>query len=285
MFNQLYICKGKQILPIRILMQRKINYLSNKELLSEIHKSKITYCYFIDEDAKNYDIIVRSKEDILPSIDRAKQNKIDRLTRRAKDQMKLDNCSPTKISTFSIDPNSIEKTSLVFRVMTYDHIPLDENRTRKTTKLSDKHVKTNFLPFKHFRIGENDSLIEVGRSHWKDGFHNGSFSVDHGQLTNRLANQFILLVDRYAQKGNWRGYTWIEDMKGQALMQLTEAALKFDESKSENPFAYLTMCCTNCFRGILNAEKRISEIRNKVMVENGYDATFGSQVDNDSNDY
>ena len=36
----------------------KIKYLTNKDLLEEIHRSKGTYCEFVDPRYANYDIIV-----------------------------------------------------------------------------------------------------------------------------------------------------------------------------------------------------------------------------------
>lgn len=263
-------------------MKRQINYLGNRELLAEIHKSKITYCCFLDDEAKNYDIILHSIEDINDkNIDLARKNRIDRLTKQQKDQLRKNDAPAHKIANVSVDEETVPITDLVFRVMTYEHIPLDTERTRKAVKESDNHVKVNFPPFKHYRLTEDKQLVEVGKSHWKDGLHNGSFSTEGGHLTNRLATQFMLLVERYSQKGNWRGYTWLEDMKGQALVQLIDAALKFDEGMSDNPFSYYTMICTNCFRGILNSEKRVSEIKNKIMVESGYSATFEKQAEGD----
>ena len=42
---------------------KRVNYLNNKDLLSEIHKSKTSYCSFTDDDHAQYDII-------LPSVDK-----------------------------------------------------------------------------------------------------------------------------------------------------------------------------------------------------------------------
>ena len=36
----------------------KHNYLNNKDILKEIHKSKLTYCWFASPEDSNYDIIV-----------------------------------------------------------------------------------------------------------------------------------------------------------------------------------------------------------------------------------
>ena len=37
---------------------RKVNYLNNKDLLKQIHKSKSGFCSFIDTDYHQFDIIL-----------------------------------------------------------------------------------------------------------------------------------------------------------------------------------------------------------------------------------
>jgi hypothetical protein len=80
---------------------------------------------------------------------------------------------------------------------------------------------------------------------------------------------FIKLSERYAQRSNWRGYTYIDEMKGQAILQLSQIGLQFDESKSENPFAYYTAAVTNSFTRILNIEKKNQNIRDDMLEEAG----------------
>ena len=45
-----------------------VNYLNNKDILKQIHKSKNSYCSFVREDYDKYDIIV-------PSLDKIKSGK------------------------------------------------------------------------------------------------------------------------------------------------------------------------------------------------------------------
>ena len=67
------------------------------------------------------------------------------------------------------------------------------------------------------------------------------------KATNKLALMWMKLCDRYATRGNVRGYTYNDEMKGQAILQLAQIGLQFDESKSQNPFAYYTAAVTNSF--------------------------------------
>ena len=80
---------------------------------------------------------------------------------------------------------------------------------------------------------------------------------------------FIKLSERYAQRSNWRGYTYNEEMRGQAILQLSQIGLQFDESKSENPFAYYTAAVTNSFTRVLNIEKKNQNIRDDMLEEHG----------------
>ena len=43
---------------------RRVNYLNNKDILKEIHKSKLTYCYVADDEFANVDLIVESVKKI-----------------------------------------------------------------------------------------------------------------------------------------------------------------------------------------------------------------------------
>ena len=172
---------------------------------------------------------------------------------------------------------------LVFRVMTYDHIP-DEIGRKKTTKtIADTKAKVNFPPFKHYILDSKGiNPREVVRSHWVGGLHNGHFSVDHGKITNELGKMFMKLVERYSQRGNWRGYTYVDEMRGTALVQLAQIGLQFNEAKSDNPFAYYTATVNNSFTRVLNLEKRNQTIRDDILIEQGHLPSYGRQIQHEN---
>ncbi len=91
----------------------------------------------------------------------------------------------------------------------------------------------------------------------------------------------MLLCDRYSMRSNWRGYTYVDEMRSQALLQLSQIGLQFDESKSANPFAYYTAAITNSFTRILNLEKKSQNIRDDLLVKHGYNPSYTRQL----NDY
>jgi len=84
-----------------------------------------------------------------------------------------------------------------------------------------------------------------------------------------LGRMFIKLSERYSQRSNWRSYTYVDEMRGQAILQLSQVGLQFDESKSENPFAYYTAAITNSFTRILNIEKKNQNIRDDMLEDIG----------------
>jgi hypothetical protein len=89
-------------------------------------------------------------------------------------------------------------------------------------------VKMNFIPFKHFVLSDDSDCTrkvvdgsktlyfkEVGRSHTNK---KGEFSLTSGAVTNKLATMYLLLVEKYASKSNWRGYSYVDEMQGAALL-------------------------------------------------------------------
>ncbi len=252
----------------------KVNYLNNKDLLEEIHKSKNTYCSFTSPEYHRYDIILPSVDKInIRTIAEAKRNRAKRLGQEAY-QKRKEAGEKVKQADCEVDYKKISKQDLIFRVMTFDHIPLNSTRKKNPKTIADGRDKVNFPPFQHWKFDENDILVCVGKSHWKGDLEKGKFNKDHGQITNTLARMYIKLCERYATRGNVRGYTYNDEMRGQAILQLTQIGLQFDESKSDNPFAYFTAAVTNSFVRIINIEKRNQVIRDDLLEINGMNPSY-----------
>jgi len=269
----------------------KVNYLNNRDILKEIHLSKNTYCSYRDPVLDHqYDII-------LPTVEKINQRTIAEARRNRADRLKRE-------TGVVIDPKKIANTDLVFRITCWEHIPMAPKKVSKTAAkkrrledmldldeiaedpledvidepvLNPTRVRVNFPPFYHYRIDEDKKPYLVGKSHWQGDLEHGEFSKDHGQMTRKLATMFIKLCERYATRSNWRGYTYNEEMRGQALLQLSQIGLQFDESKSQNPFAYYTAAITNSFTRILNLEKKNQNIRDDVLEMNGLNPSWTRQ--------
>lgn len=249
------------------------NYISNREFLIEIAKSKTTYSSYENRLTDTIpDLILRDVNLISQSIEEGMQARAKRLQKTAYDEAvisyeksipafsaKKSTSDKPKLDDFYVDPSTVQPNDVVFRVMMWDHIPLLDLSAKdhellkleellpKTSlvlfeeddeveiedeviepeiveelaltdkEIKAKHVKVNFPPFQHFRIDENNRPYCVGKSHWKGDLHNGSFSKDHGRMTNKLGEMFIMLSNRYASRGNWRGYC--VDIETEALTQ------------------------------------------------------------------
>ena len=256
-------------------------YLNNRDLLKEIHNSKNTYCSYVDEESAQYDLILPSIERVnIRTVAQAKRERADRLAKQAYTEA-IERGEKVKQAQFAIDWKKIQKEDLVFRIMTFDHVPLDPGRKRNPKTTADHHERCNFPPFQHYKFDENDELVCVGKSHWQGGMKNGYFAKDHGTINNNLARMFMKLVERYATRSNWRGYTYNDEMKSTALLQLSQIGLQFDESKSQNPFAYYTAAITNSFTRVLNLEKRNQVIRDDILEDAGLNPSYTRQTEND----
>ena len=282
----------------------KHNYLNNKDILKEIHKSKNTYCSYAQVEYSDYDVIVHGLDQINHvTIQQARENRADRLAKLSLETANAQG-GKHKLDEFVVDSVTIPDTELVFRVMTWDHIPVDAAATKKTLDIVDdeaiyteydddinndideavkeatttvKYVKCNFPPFQHFKLDHTGNIYCVGKSHWKGNLDTGAWSRDHGTMTRTLATMFIKLCERYATRSNWRGYTYNDEMRSQALLQLSQIGLQFDESKSQNPFAYYTAAITNSFTRVLNIEKRNQNLRDDILEMNGFSPSYTRQ--------
>ena len=253
---------------------KKINYLNNKDILAEIHKSKNTFSSYVQPEYGHYDIILPSIDKInIRTIAEAKRNKAKRLSteeyarrKEAGEKVKQADCE--------VDYKKITKEELIFRIMTFDHIPDEPGRKKNPKTIAETKVKLNFPPFQHYKFNEDDELICVGKSHWEGGMENGHFNLKKGQATNKLALMWMKLCERYATRGNVRGYTYNDEMRGQAILQLAQIGLQFDESKSNNPFAYYTAAVTNSFVRVINLEKRNQNIRDDILEMNDMNPSY-----------
>jgi len=257
---------------------QKVKYLNNKDILAEIHRSKNTYCSYVDTEHHQYDIILPSLEKInIRTVAEAKRNRAKRLSQQAHASAVEAAGKKIPAKQFEIDYKKMQKEDLIFRIMTFEHVP--EDLTRKKTKktVADHHTKVNFPPFQHWKFDEKGNLVCVGKSHWVGGMDNGYFDKACGKATNKLAMMWMKLCDRYATRGNVRGYTYNDEMKGQAILQLAQIGLQFDESKSNNPFAYYTAAVTNSFVRIINIEKRNQNIRDDILEMNGMNPSWTRQ--------
>ena len=78
------------------------------------------------------------------------------------------------------------------------------------------------------------------------------------KLSPQLLYNFELLVYRISTKPSFRGYSYLDDMKAAAMLDIVEHWKRFDASRSEtpNPFAYFSTITVNAFKTYLRKEKK-----------------------------
>ena len=261
-----------------MIKRKRINYLNNADLLIEIHKSKMTYCWVLDDKYRDFDIIVNDINDITLDLQKVAHDKrVKRLnTEKIRAVQKETNCTPKQALEVINDLYTLDVVDIndvVFRVMTNEHIPEAD---------SGKKTKVNFKPFKHYIMADNGSLIEVARSHWKGSLEYGEFNTTKGHITNELGRMFLVLTAKIATRSNYRGYTFIDEMQSDACYWLTKNALSFNEARETtqlNPFAYYTTVVNNVFKAVLNVEKLNRNIRDDLLEVNGFDPSNSRIVD------
>lgn len=286
--------------------RKPVNYLNNKDILKEIHTSKTDFCYFTDPEYHRYDLIVDMPQaELSDSLDYAFRPESIQTAKEVR-AARLSAETGAKVL-----PEDIPTTDLIFRVMTWTHIPVAPKQPRKTVKkrtakdiiefddsedafadLEDKvtkvevddmvHNKVNFPPFKHFKLDQNNTFQCVGHSHWVGDLETGHFDKDHGKITTKLARMYIMMCEKYAMKYNWRGYTYNDEMRNSAILQLTYVGLRFNEAKSANPFAFYTAVITNSFCRVLNTEKRNQNIRDDILEMNNLNPSWSRQSNSTS---
>lgn len=265
---------------------KRKKYLNNADLLREIQISKMSYCWILDNQFSMYDYIVFDESEIDDEIiQKAKYARLKRINNDLVDEIRNNhNLSAKKAKEyadeFGIMRYDVPIDEVVIRVITDEHIPINEDKNEK--------FKVNFEPFKHYIVENDGTITEVARSHWKGDLDSGEFCMTHGRMTNELGKMFIKLAEEISHKTNYRNYTYLDEMMGDARIQLVKNALLFKESilyKKEkpavqlNPFSYYTSFVNNAFRSVLNSEKNVRNIRDDLLEINGFNPSLTRQLE------
>jgi len=86
-------------------------------------------------------------------------------------------------------------------------------------------------------------------------------------MPNDVAESFMKLVNHIGSRPNFMGYTYLEDMKGDALFLCVKYAHNFDPTKSNNAFAYFSQVVFNAFKQFLNKEKKYADYKFEQVKE------------------
>jgi DNA-directed RNA polymerase specialized sigma subunit len=104
-------------------------------------------------------------------------------------------------------------------------------------------------------------------------------------IPNQIGIYLMLLVNRYGTNKNYSGYSYLEEMKSEALLTCIKYMHNFNPEKSNNAFAYFSMIIDNAFKMYLKKEKTQHKIKydqlDKVMHERNYQNIDLYQEDSD----
>jgi len=84
-----------------------------------------------------------------------------------------------------------------------------------------------------------------------------------GKCTERLGELYKTHVDRYASAANFKGYTFLDEMKGQALLFLMKYS--HNNFNGNNAFSYCTTIIHNAFLQVIAKEKKHSELKDRLI--------------------
>ena len=87
------------------------------------------------------------------------------------------------------------------------------------------------------------------------------------------------IARRFASRPNFYGYSYREEMIGDAVENCLQYITNFDSKKSTNAFSYITQICYFAFLRRIAREKKQSYIRHKLITEMPLDAFSQSETD------
>ena len=113
-------------------------------------------------------------------------------------------------------------------------------------------------------------------------YYNNYEKYNNKKFPKYLIDCILEMVNRVGHKKNFRYYTYLTDMKQEAIISCYRALIrkKFDPNKSENPFAYFTSCIQYAFLGVIKRENRQVELQEKIY-SNERETLFSASSEED----
>lgn len=90
------------------------------------------------------------------------------------------------------------------------------------------------------------------------------------KMPNSIGSSIIKIVEGIGKRSNFRNYTYIDEMIGDAIVACVAAVHKFDPEKSDNAFGFMSFCAWNVFLNRIQLEKKIQTGKESLMLDNTY---------------
>jgi hypothetical protein len=91
---------------------------------------------------------------------------------------------------------------------------------------------------------------------------------ESGVVSEKLGGIFISIATNLSNKANFTGYTWKDEMIGEAIYTCIKYGKNFNPEKSNNGFAYITQICYNSFINYIKKQNRHSEVKQCLYDKN-----------------
>ena len=185
----------------------------------------------------------------------------DALTDEITDESEIDEES-SSINKFDDHENKIDTGSI------------DEYLKERTSDVTGKTV-INYV--------DNDTFCNAVIS-WNE---KRTIALEKGlptpSMPNVIGDQILKIAEGLARRNNFRNYTYIDEMKEDAIYMAVRAVKNFDPTKSSNAFGYFNFVMWRAMTTRIKAEKKENEIKMNLLKDPMYLGYTSETGGNDSN--
>ncbi|EQA7786750.1 hypothetical protein ACX818_001344 [Acinetobacter baumannii] len=130
-------------------------------------------------------------------------------------------------------------------------------------------MSNEIQPVKHNYVN-NKELYEAICA-WKQQCKEAGTIVKQNDTIGRA---IMLISQGLSKRFNFSGYTpaWKEEMIGDGIEASIKGLINFDETKYNNPHAYITMACFNAFVQRIKKERKQTAVKYSFFINNVYDS-------------
>ena len=107
-----------------------------------------------------------------------------------------------------------------------------------------------------------------------------------GNISEALGHFIMLIAKNFVSKGNFRGYSYVDDFVGDAIYRMIEQLDKLNLNHPKcNCFAYLTQVCYRCFQARIIKEGKYERLKDCLtdhlfeQLENSEHISFRKNMD------
>jgi len=86
-----------------------------------------------------------------------------------------------------------------------------------------------------------------------------------GRIIEPLSNFIFALAKRRIDGANYVHLTYNDDLVQESVKFMLIAVMKFDPAKSNNPYAYMSTCCTSAVIHYQDKEKKQEKIKMEML--------------------